>query len=83
MKSGKSLLYHIRTSSSIFDFFLRFHSLTCTCRAFDQVHDLITKQARRPWIKRYLKRDEILGLISKSDTRLTEALGMFSVSIYF
>jgi hypothetical protein len=33
-------------------------------------------------MKRYLKRDEILGLIAECDAALTEALGRFSVSMF-
>jgi hypothetical protein len=40
----------------------------------------LLKQAHRPWIKCYLKRDEILGMIEECGQGLTEALEMFSVS---
>jgi hypothetical protein len=50
-------------------------------RAFDDVHELLLKQAHRPWIKRYLKRDEILEMIAACDAGLTEALGRFSVNM--
>lgn len=49
--------------------------------AFNDVHDLLQKQVHRPFLKRYLKRDEILKQIADCDQGLGEALGMFSLSI--
>ncbi|PFH48794.1 hypothetical protein AMATHDRAFT_64627 [Amanita thiersii Skay4041] len=49
--------------------------------SFAQVHSLLQKLNRRPFIKRYLKRDEILRQIAECDKALTDALGMFSLSI--
>ncbi|KAJ7731571.1 hypothetical protein DFH07DRAFT_755579 [Mycena maculata] len=49
--------------------------------SFTQVHDFLVKQAHRPFLKRYLKRDEIVREISSCDTSLSDALGMFSLSI--
>lgn len=37
----------------------------------------------RPFLKRYLKRDEILSSITACDAVLNEALGMFGVSVFF
>ena len=48
-------------------------------RAFADVHSLMQKQVSRPFIKRYLKRDEILRAIQGCDVELNNALGMFSV----
>jgi abelson tyrosine-protein kinase 1 len=41
------------------------------------------KQINRPFLKRYLKRDEILGNIQGCDAALNNALGMFGVCIIF
>ncbi|TFK66401.1 hypothetical protein BDN72DRAFT_961779 [Pluteus cervinus] len=49
--------------------------------AFTQVHQFLQKQVHRPFLKRYLKRDEILGQIRECDTSLGDALSMFNVSI--
>ncbi|KAF9069993.1 hypothetical protein BDP27DRAFT_1362916 [Rhodocollybia butyracea] len=46
--------------------------------SFTDVHTLLIKQAGRPFLKRYLKRDEISKQISLCDIGLQEALGMFS-----
>lgn len=48
-------------------------------RTFTQVRDFLLKQAHRPFLKRYLKRDEILREIASCDTALSDALSMFSV----
>jgi hypothetical protein len=37
----------------------------------------------RPFLKRYLKRDEILFNITACDAVLNDALGMFGVGIFF
>lgn len=39
------------------------------------------KQVNRPFIKRYLKRDDILRAIQDSDVELNNALNMFSVGL--
>ncbi|KAK7005721.1 kinase domain-containing protein [Favolaschia claudopus] len=49
--------------------------------SFTQVHNFMVKQANRPFLKRYLKRDEILRDIAGCDKSLGEALGMFGLSI--
>ena len=49
--------------------------------SFSLVHGLIHKLNHRPFIKRYLKRDDILRRISECDQSLADALGMFSVSL--
>ncbi|KAJ7202553.1 hypothetical protein GGX14DRAFT_370302, partial [Mycena pura] len=46
---------------------------------FTQVRDLLVKQARRPFLKRYLKREENLREIAGCDTAITDALSQFSV----
>ncbi|KAJ7700435.1 hypothetical protein B0H17DRAFT_835733, partial [Mycena rosella] len=43
-----------------------------------QVRDCLLKQVHRPFLKRYLKREEILRDISGCDISLSGALGMFS-----
>ncbi|KAF7289164.1 Protein kinase domain-containing protein [Mycena indigotica] len=48
---------------------------------FTQVRDLLLKQAHRPFLKRYLKREETARAISSCDTSLTDALSMFSISV--
>ena len=50
--------------------------------AFNTVYLFLQKQAHRPFLKRYLKRDEILKQIQGCDAELQEALGMFSVSAH-
>ncbi|TFY60519.1 hypothetical protein EVJ58_g5101 [Rhodofomes roseus] len=49
--------------------------------SFTEVHRFLQKQNHRPFIKRYLKRDEIQRHISVCDSALNDALGMFSLSI--
>ncbi|KII83772.1 hypothetical protein PLICRDRAFT_95753 [Plicaturopsis crispa FD-325 SS-3] len=49
--------------------------------AFLTVHRLLQKQSHRPFLKRYLKRDEILRQIAGCDDALGRALDMFSLSI--
>lgn len=49
------------------------------CRTFTQVRDFLLKQAHRPFLKRYLKREETVREIAGCDTSLTDALSMFSV----
>ncbi|OBZ74270.1 hypothetical protein A0H81_05040 [Grifola frondosa] len=49
--------------------------------AFSEVHRFLQKQIHRPFIKRYLRRDEVQRAIQACDNRLNDALGMFSLSI--
>ncbi|KAH8825809.1 hypothetical protein DL96DRAFT_1670173 [Flagelloscypha sp. PMI_526] len=49
--------------------------------AFFSVSGLMQKQINRPFLKRYLKRDEIIKEIAACDAALTDALGMFGLSI--
>ncbi|KAF8993568.1 hypothetical protein BDQ17DRAFT_1181203, partial [Cyathus striatus] len=50
-------------------------------QSFKQVLEFLQKNKRRPLLKRYLKRDEILQEISGLDTNLRDALGMFGLSV--
>lgn len=47
--------------------------------SFGQVHRFLEHQGNRPFIKRYLKRDEIQRHIVNCDSALNDALSMFSV----
>ena len=47
--------------------------------AFKEVHVFLQKQAHRPFLHRYLKRDEIQRDVAACDTALTDALSMFEV----
>ncbi|TFK37240.1 hypothetical protein BDQ12DRAFT_214347 [Crucibulum laeve] len=50
--------------------------------SFLKVKYFLLKQANRPFIKRYLKRDEILKEIAGLDSALRNALGMFDMSVH-
>ena len=52
-------------------------------RAFTEVLYFLTKLGHRPFLKRYLKRDEILFDITSCDAMLTDALSMFGVGVPF
>jgi len=45
------------------------------------VHVFLQKQAERPFLKRYLKRDEILRQISGCDASLSDSVSAFSVRL--
>ncbi|EIW75046.1 hypothetical protein CONPUDRAFT_140363 [Coniophora puteana RWD-64-598 SS2] len=49
--------------------------------ALHEIHAFLLRQVNRPFIKRYLKRDEILREITACDRALTDVVGMFGVSI--
>ncbi|KAF8147822.1 hypothetical protein B0H34DRAFT_738281 [Crassisporium funariophilum] len=49
--------------------------------SFVTVYTFLIKQTNRPFLKRYLKRDEILRDISGCDMELRDALGLFSIKI--
>ncbi|GLB45720.1 putative protein tyrosine kinase [Lyophyllum shimeji] len=49
--------------------------------SFVKVQMFLQKQVHRPFLKRYLKRDEILAQIRECDASLVEALSRFSMSI--
>src|SRR5258708_26069365 len=57
--------------------------LTGLYRAFTEVLYFLTKMGHRPFLKRYLRRDEILFSIASCDAALNDALGMFGVSLFF
>ncbi|KAF5386293.1 hypothetical protein D9757_008606 [Collybiopsis confluens] len=48
---------------------------------FQNVHNVLAKQAARPFLQRYLKRDEISKQLQQCDMDLHDALGMFSLTI--
>ncbi|KAI9457475.1 hypothetical protein BJY52DRAFT_1223837 [Lactarius psammicola] len=49
--------------------------------AFGEVHHFLKKLGHRPFLKRYLRRDEIQTSITACDTALDDALGMLGLSI--
>ncbi|KAF8957169.1 hypothetical protein BDZ97DRAFT_1707220 [Flammula alnicola] len=49
--------------------------------AYTNVYRFMLKQTNRPWLKRYLRRDEILRDIAACDSMLRDALGLFGISI--
>ncbi|KAJ6587171.1 hypothetical protein DFH09DRAFT_1308232 [Mycena vulgaris] len=49
--------------------------------SFTRVHNFMLKQTHRPFLKRYLKREEIIRDIAGCDKALGESLGMFGISI--
>lgn len=49
--------------------------------AFENVRKVLRKEATRPFIKRYLKRDEIMRDIAGCDADIRAALDMFNVLI--
>jgi len=49
-------------------------------RVFSRSLPLLMKQSSRPFLKRYLRRDETLRDISDCDSSLRDALGLFGVS---
>ncbi|OSC98358.1 hypothetical protein PYCCODRAFT_1480695 [Trametes coccinea BRFM310] len=49
--------------------------------SFKEVHRFLVKQSHRPFIKRYLQRDEIQRALVGCHNSLTDAMGMFSLSI--
>ncbi|EMD32697.1 hypothetical protein CERSUDRAFT_143220 [Gelatoporia subvermispora B] len=55
--------------------------ITRLVTAFAQVHRFLQKQNHRPFLKRYLKRDEVRRALRGCDDALDDALGMFSMSI--
>ncbi|KAH9476525.1 putative serine/threonine-protein kinase [Psilocybe cubensis] len=48
---------------------------------FNDIYRFMFKQKTRPWLKRYLKRDEIRRDISECHLKLQDALALFGVSI--
>ncbi|KAF8257566.1 kinase-like domain-containing protein [Lactarius quietus] len=49
--------------------------------AFGEIHYFLDKLGQRPFLKRYLRRTEILSSISACDTALNDALGMFDRAV--
>ncbi|KZV66153.1 hypothetical protein PENSPDRAFT_655158 [Peniophora sp. CONT] len=49
--------------------------------AFEEIGDCLQKQARRPFWRRYVKREEVQRNISYYNTLLDDALGLFSIRI--
>ncbi|KIM89615.1 hypothetical protein PILCRDRAFT_812439 [Piloderma croceum F 1598] len=49
--------------------------------SFDMVYQFLQKQTERPFLKRYLKRDEILRQIAGCDASLSDSVSAFSLSI--
>ncbi|KAF9481061.1 hypothetical protein BDN70DRAFT_876798 [Pholiota conissans] len=48
---------------------------------YRNIYRFMHKQANRPWLKRYIKREEIMRDISDCDGMLRDALALFGVSI--
>jgi hypothetical protein len=42
----------------------------------------MVKESARPFIKRYLKRDDVMKEIADSDTDVREALDVFNVRVF-
>lgn len=49
-------------------------------RSFHDVYQFLQRQNHRPFIKRYLKREEIQRALGVCDNSLNDALNMFNVS---
>lgn len=49
--------------------------------AFTQVNNFLLKQTRRPFLKRYLKRDEIFSQVQDCDRVLSDVVSVFGLSI--
>ena len=63
--------------------FAKFGYLLRNSSSFKGVHVLLQKQVHRPFLKRYLKRDDILRSINGCDRALNDALSLFSVNQLF
>lgn len=57
------------------------HPMEKLVESFTRVRDLLLKEAHRPFLKRYLKREDILREIAGCDTMLSDALSMFSLQV--
>ncbi|CCM05813.1 uncharacterized protein FIBRA_08047 [Fibroporia radiculosa] len=57
------------------------HPIERLVETFTQVHLFLQTQNHRPFLKRYLRRDEIQRSIQMCDNSLTDALSMFSFGI--
>ncbi|KDQ11798.1 hypothetical protein BOTBODRAFT_35049 [Botryobasidium botryosum FD-172 SS1] len=51
--------------------------------SFEMIHRMMKKQAERPFIKRYLKRDEVLQQIRECNESLSDSMSVFNLSIQF
>lgn len=51
--------------------------------AFKNILEILTKQNRRPFLKRYLKREEAREELVWCDSLLSDALQLFDVSCHF
>ena len=51
-------------------------------RSFDMVYNFLLKQVDRPFLKRYLRRDEILRQIAGCDASLSDSVNTFSVRFF-
>ncbi|EGO28920.1 hypothetical protein SERLADRAFT_413601 [Serpula lacrymans var. lacrymans S7.9] len=49
--------------------------------ALHYIHEFLSRQLHRPFLKRYLKRDEILQEIAACDRVLGDVIGLFGISI--
>jgi hypothetical protein len=82
VKSSRDLLIN---SSSAYICVLAFLSPDWTAddwhRSFGTVYKFLQKQVDRPFLKRYLKREEILRQIATCDTSLSDSVNTFSVRI--
>ena len=65
----------------MFDEYPLYALIILLASSFSLVYSLIHRLIHRPFIKRYLRRDDILRQIAECDKALTDALGMFSVSL--
>ena len=64
----------------LYDISIRANLSHLIARSFQGVHYFLTKQTSRPFLKRYLRRDEIMCDLSDCDCSLRDALGLFGVS---
>ena len=49
-------------------------------RSYKEVHRFLLKQSHRPFIKRYLQRDEVQRALAGCNASITDSLTMFNVS---
>ena len=48
-------------------------------RSYKEVHRFLLKQSHRPFIKRYLQRDEVQRALAGCNASITDSLTMFNV----
>ncbi|KIJ58311.1 hypothetical protein HYDPIDRAFT_90991 [Hydnomerulius pinastri MD-312] len=51
------------------------------CDALNQIHSFLQKQLHRPFLKRYLRRDEILRELAACDKAVGDVVSMFGLSV--